>query len=115
MIKEYSIGNGRNVSVFYPEVIEENEKGVAQVSREIIEKCFIPLLRESEEYKWHDLRKNPNDLPENGSSVLTCENGIYQELKYYDGFNCHLIGDEIYRKNELKVTAWKYIEPFEEV
>lgn len=121
MTKEYSIGNGRNVSVIY------NEQGVAQVSKELIEQCFIPLFRQSEKYKWHDLQKNPDDLPKTDEMILCAWQGgtrlWYDTFFYYitprkyfskNGESVSIIGTEKFSA-EGQVVAWKYIEPFEEV
>ena len=34
------------------------------------------ILEESEKYRWHDLRKNPDDLPEDFHNVVICLNGF---------------------------------------
>ncbi len=81
MIKEYDIGNGRKVSVIY-------DNGVAQVSREIIEQILIPEHIKAEKYRWHDLKADPKDVPENDSRVLLrIDNKLneYVCATYHDG------------------------------
>lgn len=76
----------------------------------------IDSLEKAEKYKWHDLRKNPEDLPEDGSYILTfhellgrqcygiCE---YNNKQFEDGINPSCLIKE-------SLIAWQYIEPFEE-
>lgn len=78
-------------------------------------RIIIDAIEKSEKYRWHDLRKNPDDLPENGCEVIYCmiRYGfeIYGMCEFYDGFNCL----KNYRKNELKVIdGWRYIAPMED-
>ena len=78
------------------------------------------LLMKHEKYRWHDLRKNPNDLPSNDRNVY-----LALDMKEYVTYIC---GD--YSENPIKddmqrdwfsqdgylmknVIAWKEIEPFE--
>lgn len=66
-------------------------------------------LEKADKYKWHDLRENPDDLPEVGKRILYCfeyTNGMtYHEDKYRDRYL------EDYK--DIKHLAWKYYEPFE--
>ena len=86
----------------------------------------IKVLEKSEHYKWHDLRKDPTDLPD----VNICRKLVFawrgwycdwqecgwfhndkEEVKpYFSTDSKHrLIGDDFF-----EVYAWKYIEPIEE-
>lgn len=67
-------------------------------------------LERSEKYRWHDLRKDPNDLPEH--DLDDCVVAVNS-----NGFIRLNIRSEWYVKNYMKernVIAWRYIEPFEE-
>lgn len=67
-------------------------------------------------YKWHNLRINPDDLPNLYTPVLIAVNLFSREMymicdleadgKFHDGINPHKLYDGI-------AKAWKYIEPFE--
>lgn len=65
-------------------------------------------------YEWHDLRKNPDDVPtEDGNYLVRHRHGALQVVEWADGWNCFRIGDALYKDNEMhNVTAWKAIEPF---
>lgn len=90
------------------------------------EECMDTIKRyaaKEEKYAWHDLRKNPEDLPEELKKVY-----VYFEYFRYGDFNCmykdygvsYQIGGMFHFVNgssgwrELKIIAWRYIEPFEE-
>ena len=81
----------------------------------------------SNEYKWHDLQKNPSDLPYDGQEVLIAiDLGIYyiatysSKLKEVDEYDfTDEDGDGFYEYDSEwgyfkfnDVVAWKYIEPF---
>ena len=76
----------------------------------------IKALEKADKYRWHDLRKNPDDLPEdNGygkSEYVLVMIGTPEwyscEWAYYS-HNAKMWS--IYEQN---VFAWRYIEPFEE-
>lgn len=76
-------------------------------------------LRKTEKYKWHDLRKNPDDLPPVGHDVLVCVSN--KTGKTYN--RTWLLDSSTWRHATSKkqrsyvkgsVIAWKEIEPFEE-
>ena len=76
----------------------------------------IKALEKADKYKWHDLRKNPDDLPEaDGNSesdyvlvmIGTPEWNSWEQAYYHHGKKMW----SIYEQN---VFAWRYIEPFEE-
>ena len=45
--------------------------GCTKSSFEIAKKSFLAGLKVGRETKWHDLKKDPNDLPKNNAMVLT--------------------------------------------
>ena len=78
----------------------------------------IKALEKADKYRWHDLRKNPDDLPEAdeygcSERVLavtgTPEWGDY-EWAYYN-HNTRMWSTPFCVQN---VCAWRYIEPFKE-
>ena len=97
----------------------------------------IEALKKAEKHRWHDLRKDPKDLPttwEDGK-FYECvhENHIYdgyypsyqydEELGFgkilnqYDASTLDYKGSKFYTIEEMKhekIIAWREIEPFEE-
>lgn len=77
--------------------------------------------KEAEKYKWHDLRKDPNDLPEGKdcySSFVIVATEFYTDfctIARMDFLTNEWIeigtGDDIIDECG-KVIAWRYIEPF---
>ena len=73
-------------------------------------------------YRWHDLRKNPEDLPKEGKQVYVYGINYHHAIAKYDSFRV----DGGYKKtwalfdafniiHELNnVIAWREIEPLEE-
>ena len=84
--------------------------------REVREVC-LKALEKADKYKWHDLRKNPDDLPEaigggyESDYVLvmigTPEWNSWEQAYYHHG-------KRLWSTYEQNVFAWRYIEPFEE-
>ena len=77
----------------------------------------IKALEKADKYRWHDLRKNPDDLPEaigggDESEYVLVMIGTPEwyscEWAYYS-HNAKMWS--IYEQN---VFAWRYIEPFKE-
>lgn len=85
-------------------------------------------IEKAERYKWHDLRQNPNDLPDtnmlrqimfawhgsNGCEWRDCGwfyTDEQEEKPYFSRCDVHMFVGDGYRE----VYAWKYIEPIEEV
>ena len=81
-----------------------------------LNKIVIDALEKADKYRWHDFRKNPDDLPEdNGygkSEYVLVMIGTPEwyscEWAYYS-HNAKMWS--IYEQN---VFAWRYIEPFKE-
>lgn len=81
------------------------------------------LLMQKEQYAWHDLQKNPNDLPKDGVRILFCAKEYPRPRKeYFTGkyrtgyyFETDDTGDYAIDYELDEVIAWKEIEPFEEV
>lgn len=83
-------------------------------------------LEKAEKYHWHDLRKNPEDLPENLSGIYLFENkwgqvfkGTFRAVGDIKLFETHIYskehgGDIWIQYKTCNVIRWKEIEPFEE-
>ena len=76
----------------------------------------IKALEKADKYKWHDLRKNPDDLPEaDGNSeseyvlvmIGTPEWNSWEQAYYHHG-------KRMWSTYEQNIFAWRYIEPFKE-
>lgn len=76
----------------------------------------IKALEKADKYRWHDLRKNPDDLPEaDGNSeseyvlvmIGTPEWNSWEQAYYHHG-------KRLWSTYEQDVFAWRYIEPFKE-
>ena len=76
----------------------------------------VDALEEADKYRWHDLRKNPDDLPEaDGNSeseyvlvmIGTPEWNSWEQAYYHHG-------KRMWSTYEQNVFAWRYIEPFKE-
>ena len=77
----------------------------------------IKALEKADKYRWHDLRKNPDDFPEavgggyESEYVLvmigTPEWNSWEQAYYHHG-------KRLWSTYEQNVFAWRYIEPFEE-
>ena len=76
----------------------------------------IKALEKADKYRWHDLRKNPDDLPEaDGNSeseyvlvmIGTPEWNSWEQAYYHHG-------KRLWSTYEQNVFAWRYIEPFKE-
>lgn len=75
------------------------------------------LVNDADKYRWHDLRKNPEDLPPIGYRILFCTNdcsywtGLYDGTDYRNDDHEGYVTQFIYSPSE--VIAWREIEPFE--
>ena len=76
----------------------------------------VDALEKADKYRWHDLRKNPDDLPEaDGNSeseyvlvmIGTPEWNSWEQAYYHHG-------KKMWSTYEQNVFAWRYIEPFKE-
>ena len=76
----------------------------------------IKALEKADKYRWHDLRKNPDDLPEaDGNSeseyvlamIGTPEWNSWEQAYYHHG-------KRMWSTYDQNVFAWRYVEPFKE-
>ena len=82
-----------------------------------LNKIVSKALKKADKYRWHDLRKNPDDLPEaigggyESEYVLvmigTPEWNSWEQAYYHHG-------KRLWSTYEQNVFAWRYIEPFKE-
>ena len=80
-----------------------------------LNKIVSKALKKADKYRWHDLRKNPDDLPEaigdgyESDYVLvmigTPEWNDWEQAYYHHG-------KRLWSTYEQNVFAWRYIEPF---
>ena len=77
----------------------------------------IKALEKADKYRWHDLRKNPDDLPEAIGGSYVSEYVLVMigtpgwnncEWAYYKH------NHKEWSTYEQNIYAWRYIEPFEE-
>lgn len=73
------------------------------------------LIDKAEKYRWHDLRKNPNDLPKDEELCL-----VVDEFKNYNiaFLSAHRTSNTWSPHRNIAIRqpiAWKEIELFEEV
>ena len=76
----------------------------------------IEALEKADKYRWHDLRKNPDDLPEaigdSESEYVLVMIGTPEWNSWEQAYYHH--GKRLWSTYEQNVFAWRYIEPFEE-
>lgn len=83
-----------------------------------LNKIVSKALKKADKYRWHDLRKNPDDLPEpneyNESGYVAVM--IDRRPHWWDDWDQDYYNHEKkeWAKYEQNVRAWRYIEPFEE-
>ena len=75
-------------------LIDEDNFERLEMFDENVEEAYLAGLKASKETKWHDLRKNPNDLPQVHSTVLD-ENG---DKITYRGGDTWTVYSEYYEK-----------------
>lgn len=65
---------------------------------------------------WHDLSKDPEDLPETEGDVLVCLHGVDRNITHQRSYELvYFIPDEGFYENKAKndiVIAWKHIDSF---
>ena len=79
-----------------------------------LNKIVSKALKKADKYRWHDLRKNPDDLPEAdeyGCSEYVLVMTGTPEWNSWEQAYCHH-GKRLWSTYEQNVFAWRYIEPF---
>lgn len=99
--------------------VQCNEEATAQDAHRLA--TLRELIEKQEKYKWHDLRKNPEDLPEVGKAITYLFEVDYGCMvrRIYNSTTATYDGKYHFAKrkcngNTYTYIAWKYIEPFEE-
>ena len=94
------------------------EMGIGDID-DILElnKIVIDALEKADKYRWHDLRKNPNDLPESvgggyESDYVLVMIGTPEWNSWEQAYYKH--DKKMWSTYEQNVFAWRYIEPFKE-
>ncbi len=82
-----------------------------------LNKIVSKSLKKADKYRWHDLRKNPDDLPEaigDGyeSDYVLVMIGTPEWNSWEQSYYHH--GKRLWSTYEQNVFAWRYIEPFKE-
>ena len=77
----------------------------------------IKALEKADKYRWHDLRKKPDDLPEAigggcESEYVLVIIGTPEWNSWEQAYYKH--DKRMWSTYEQNVFAWRYIEPFEE-
>ena len=78
----------------------------------------IEALEKADKYRWHDLRKNPDDLPEAigggyESEYVLVITGTPEWNSWEQAYYEH--DKMMWSTYDQNVFAWRYIEPFKEV
>lgn len=80
-----------------------------------LNKIVSKALEKADKYRWHDLRKNPDDLPEADkygcSEYVLVMIGTPEWNSWEQAYYHH--GKRLWSTYEQNVFAWRYIEPFE--
>ena len=76
----------------------------------------VEALEKADKYRWHDLRKNPDDLPEdNGYGKSECVLVMIGTPEWYSWEQAYYKHDKrMWSTYDQNVFAWRYIEPFKE-
>ena len=93
-------------------LIDEDNFERLEMFDENVEEAYLAGFKASKETMWHDLRKNPNDLPQVHSTVLD-ENG---DKITYRGGDTWTVYSEYYEKgiDAEPPKAWCEVPKFEE-
>ena len=80
-----------------------------------LNKIVSKALEKADKYRWHDLRNNPDDLPEsigNGyeSEYVLVMIGTPEWNSWEQAYYHH--GKRLWSTYDQNVFAWRYIEPF---
>ena len=82
-----------------------------------LNKIVSKALKKADKYRWHDLRKNPDDLPEpicggDESEYVLVMIGTPEWNSWEQAYYQH--DKKLWSTYEQNVFAWRYIEPFKE-
>lgn len=124
MLKEYMHEPVFEADLYCAETCYGKGDLVFQDVNDYVFNTAIRALEKEEKYKWHDLRKNKNDLPEISSEInykeCQLENGLILSCVYQQDHYGHKMWRTIangtnLRKVTKRVIRWREIEELEEV
>ena len=76
----------------------------------------VEALEKADKYRWHDLRKNPDDLPEadgnSESDYVLVLIGTPEWNSWEQAYYSH--NAKMWSTYDQSVFAWRYVEPFKE-
>ena len=119
-----SVKNSMKERVILLNLHGRGEKGAEEVEFDFGR--AIDALERQEKYRWHNLNKDPEDLPKNLSKIYLFENkwgqvfkGTFRIVGNIKLFETHIYskvhGGDIWLQYETcNVVRWKEIEPMEE-
>ena len=103
----------------YDEEVDDDVYDNIERIDEILElnKIVIKALEKANKYRWHDLRKNPDDLPEGfeggyESEYVLVMIGTPEWNSWEQAYYKH--DKRMWSTYDQNVFAWRYIEPFKE-
>lgn len=103
----------------YDAEVDENVYDSTNKVNELLQlnKIVSKALEKADKYRWHDLRKNPDDLPEAigggyESDYVLVMIGTPEWNSWEQAYYKH--DKQMWSTYEQNVFAWRYIEPFEE-
>lgn len=76
-------------------------------------KFFETLANKAEKYRWHDLRKNPEDLPKDEELCLVVDEFENYNIAFLSAHRTSNVWSPHRNIAIRQPIAWKYIEPFE--
>lgn len=88
-IEDFIVRNVQN-KIPYSETVTMNANKIADA------------INRAEKYKWHDLRKNPEDLPDDGEWVM-CVHSHHVYDGYYPFYQCDVEGNFGHYEKDLIV------------
>lgn len=71
------------------------------------------LFNKQQKYRWHDLRKNPDDLPEDNKQVLVSIKDGCIHRTWHDSHGWRNRNSKIRYYSDKSVLAWREIEEFD--
>lgn len=103
----------------YEEALDELMNDAYGIDKELARHCTIvenlqELIDKQDKYKWHDLRKNPDDLPKDDGLYVVYENVYSWGYCDYNTYECVKEVKQWSDGKLHKPIAWKYIEEFED-
>lgn len=83
--------------------------------RSCLDEFAKAIAEHDERYRWHDLRENPDDLPEDSQQVDVCDERGNRYYTHIDIYSTNNWSRKVwhYSLNGVEPIAWREIEPFE--